>query len=125
MKEKISNEVEMHIRDNCTSTTKGRTVAGDNFEMKRYLKEVPVETASEILKTRLHMRRIGGNFGIKKCGLCKVENASTEHYLTCSGTLLLREYWGVTREATLETQDIDLMVKVSKFLADVERKWVH
>ena len=105
VKKKISDEVENYVRLCCRTTTKGRTVAGDKFQMKRYFKEVGVETASEILKTRLHMRRLAGNYGDKKCQLCDEENASTEHYFTCPGTVLLRECCGITTETVMENMD--------------------
>ena len=120
VKKKTSDEVESYIRLCCRTTTKGRTVAEDKFEMKRYLKEVEVETASEILKTRLHMRRLGGNYGDKKCRLCHEENASTEHYFTCSGTVLLRECCGITTETVMENLDTSQLIKISNFLAKVE-----
>ena len=120
VKKKISDEVENYVRLCCRTTTKGRTVAGDKFQMKRYLKEVGVETASEILKTRLHMRRLAGNYGDKKCQLCDEENASTEHYFTCPGTVLLRECCGITTETVMENMDTSQLIKISNFLAKVE-----
>ena len=122
VKDKISTEVESYLRNSCKTMKKGRNVVDDEFKMKEYLKEVPVEMASKILKTRLHMWNIGGNVGDKNCRLCEENNASTEHYFVCPGTLMLREHWGISRKTTV-TLNTQLLKKVSKFLMNVEIRW--
>ena len=46
VKERINEEVEKNIRNNCQTTTKGRTVADDEYQMKEYLKHVSSSSSS-------------------------------------------------------------------------------
>ena len=122
VKDKISTEVESYLRESCKTMREGRNVVDDEYKIKNYLKEVPVEMASKILKTRLHMWSVGGNVGDKNCRLCEEKSASTEHYFVCPGAVMLREYWGISRKTvvTLNTQQLE---KISKFLMSVEVRW--
>ena len=61
-----------------------------------------------------------GNWNNERCWLCEKADVKTEHYLECSGTLLLRECWGMKDRYTCHnTQEL---VKISKFFQQVKLK---
>ena len=119
MKKRINQVMEEEIRTKCRKTSKGRTIAEDEYCMKSYIKELPVEEASLITTTRLHMVKIPCNYGNKQCRYCNEVSASTEHYLECPGTLLLRKCWGITKNMNLICMDTLQMVQVSKFFKQI------
>ena len=80
VKEQIEKSIVEELRLSCLKSSKGRTIVNDNFKMKPYLKEISVETASKIAKTRLDMTQIPCNYGDKQCKYCDQSNANTEHY---------------------------------------------
>ena len=121
VKSQVEKIVVDEIRLRCLESSKGRTIVNDKFEMKQYLKELPVETASKIAKTRLHMVQIPCNYGDKRCKYCEETNANTEHYLECPRTMLLRECCGVTKKDELGNQDLLRMIQISEFYSQIER----
>ena len=94
----------------------------DEFKRKEYIgKLMPTET-KKIMKVRMHMTKIPGNYkqlGIMKCPLCNGDEISTEHYFECGSCTMLAERWGVSKE-DLRTQQLDKMKDVAKFLEKVE-----
>ena len=125
VKEQINQVMEEEIRTKCRQLSKGRTISEDKYCMKPYLKELPVEAASLIATTRLHMVKIPCNYGNKQCRYCNEVSATTEHYLECPGTLLLRKCWGITKTVSLTCTDTLQMVQVSKFFKQVANKNIH
>ena len=124
VKGRIRIVVEEEIRNGCTSDGKGRTVTKDEYSMKNYIKELPVDMASEILKVRLHMTRLPCNYGDRsKCWLCDSALVKTEHYLECPGTLLLRECMGMN-DSPFTSQDTNQLVKISQFFQKLELRCV-
>ena len=95
-KRNISTVMEQKIRHGCSQMTKGRTVAEDRFERKRYLDERTVEESRWITKMRLHMTDIPCNYGQGEvCWLCGCRNATSEHYFECPETETLRKCWNI------------------------------
>ena len=124
VKERISKVVEEEIREGCEQSSKGRTVARDDFEMKNYLRQLSVDEASFILKVRLHMSTLPCNYGDKSnCWMCDEKGVKTEHYLRCPGTFLMRECMGV-REVSLDSQDVDELKTISLFFKHLEQRCV-
>ena len=65
--------------------------------MKKYLKETTLSEVSAIMKMRLHMVNVPGNYGNKtdQCPLCGVRNVPrTEHFFRdCWMTRGIAEIW--------------------------------
>ena len=66
-----------------------RFIKDDTFKMKEYIIEGENEEVKKMMKIRLNMIEIKGNFkgnfrdGEYKCPLCKKENDETEHLYEC------------------------------------------
>ena len=122
VKQNISRVTEEEIRMGC-NTTKGRTIAKDKYETKRYLLELPVEEAKYVLRMRTHMVDIPCNYGERdRCWLCgKEETIRTEHYLVGPETKVIRKCVGINNESfdTLEKLE---QVKLSKFFQLLEQR---
>ena len=66
--------------------TKSRTVKNKEFKRADYINKTSIQVVKKIMKTRLHMTKLPGNFKqleIDECPLCQVKNTSTEHYFEC------------------------------------------
>ena len=123
VKTQIQTVVETEIRSGCNTSDsgKGRTVCMEDYSMKTYMKELPVDVVSDILKVRLHMVRLPCNYGDKdKCWLCDNAVAKTEHYLRCPGTILIRECMGIVSDSSFANLDTDQLVKISQFYKKLE-----
>ena len=119
VKEHIRSVMEDEIRKGCGAMSKGRSIALDEYKMKKYLQEVPVDTASSILKVRMHMSKLPCNYGNGRwCWLCDKPDVKIEHYLECPGTLMLRECMGI--KDTFTCQDTHELVKISQFYQKLE-----
>ena len=123
VKHRIHITCEEEIREGCTNSTKGRTVLKDQYEMKQYLVQLPIDESKQILRMRTHMMDIPCNFGEHEyCWMCKKrETIGTEHYLECQETKLIRECVGIEKEHFSSTNILEL-VKLSKFFQLVEKK---
>ena len=122
VKKKIGEAMEREIVEECRRMKKTRTVMNDKYEKKDYLKSTGLKMTKTILKTRLHMTRIAGNYkgrGEGTCGLCKKSKGTTEHYFECPGVNQLVEAWGV-QEEDLRSQDIQRLKGVAKFMEHVQ-----
>ena len=64
-------------------------------KLQQYLKECSVREASQMMKVRLHMVNIKGNYGGGTCRKCGVEEETTEHVLLCltDGKMHAAEEW--------------------------------
>ena len=125
VKKRIAAAIEEEVREGCAKSSKGRTVARDDFTMTNYLQCLPVGDASSILKVRLHMSALPCNYGDKSaCWMCDEEGVKTEHYLKCPGTLLLRECMGLHEATTMDSQEIDEMLKIGLFFKQLEQRFV-
>ena len=67
------------------SIKKLRFLKGENgLRNRRYTSECPMWEVTEIMKVRLKMVKIDGNFGKRdQCKVCGVYEESTEHILQC------------------------------------------
>ena len=123
VKKQINKEVEEEIRQLCVTSKKSRVVRNDNYEAKEYLKgAVNLQTAKKILRTRLNMAWLPGNYkkdGKGLCPLCEEEEGSTEHYFHCKHVSLLAKVWQVTPE-DLGSQEVSKMKDVARFFEKVE-----
>ena len=123
VKKKINEKEEKELREKCVNSTKSRFVAEDKYEKKQYLTGlVDHSMARKILKMRLNMSRVPGNFKNErreKCGLCEEETGSTEHYFECHQISLLRKVWGAKVE-DIRSQEIPNMKMAANFIEKVE-----
>ena len=125
VKKKINEEMEREIRQKCYNSKKARFVKDDKYERKEYLTngKASLTTAKSILRVRLNMSSLPGNYksgGDGLCTLCEEEEGSTEHYLSrCCQVQLLRKVWGVKTEATY-SQEITEMGDLANFMKKIE-----
>ena len=125
VKKKINEEMEREIRQKCYYSKKARFVKDDKYERKEYLTngKASLTTAKAILRVRLNMCSLPGNYknrGDGLCTLCEEEEGSTEHYLSsCSQVQLLRKVWGVNTEATRSQEKAD-MEDLANFMKKIE-----
>ena len=101
VKQKIRTKTEEEVRKECRKMKKGRTICNNEYAKKEYLNVLPRKQVKSVLRARLHMTKIPGNYkseGITTCPLCSKEEGSTEHYFECTKTRHLAEIWEVTKE---------------------------
>ena len=122
VKAKIQEKMESEIREACSQMKKTRSVKNDKYIKKEYLGCMELQTVKKVIKARLHMSKLPGNYkagGEGKCLLCNIAKGSTEHYFQCPGASQLARVWEV-QERDLKSQDIDKMKAVANFLEKVE-----
>ena len=122
VKQKINTKMEQEIREHCRGKTKGRTVIDDEYERKEYLDVLNLEEARKILRMRMHMSKIPGNYkgrGEGKCTLCQEEKGNMEHYYRCKSVRQLVEVWR-TKEDDIRSLDKDRMKAAAHFIEKVE-----
>ena len=122
VKGKIGEKMEIEIRGECYKLRKTRTIREDRYERKEYLNNMDLQNIKKILRTRLHMTKLPGNYkgrGEGTCVLCSVEKGSTEHYFQCPSVRQLVEAWEVER-SDLESLETSTMKTVANFLEKVE-----
>ncbi len=89
VKKEINTRMAGKLR-NTKRTTKLRFLTpSDTFERKRYFKTMSGSSAVQVLKTRLNMLPVYGNYkhdlSLRRlCVLCHQEDDTTEHLLTCN-----------------------------------------
>ena len=114
--------MEEEVREECQMKRKSRLVRNDKYEKKGYLGKLNVQDTKKILKVRLNMCKIPGNYKGKSegiCPLCHDGEGNIEHYFQCTGVYVLAETWGVQR-SDLESQEEEKMIRVAKFIEKVE-----
>ena len=86
VKEKVKRKVWSIMEDKIESMKKLRFLKGEKYGLRkrRYTSECPMWEVTEIMKVRLNMVKIDGNFGKHdQCKVCGVYEESTEHILQC------------------------------------------
>ena len=82
VKGKITAKVEEEVRGKCMTSTKGRNVANDEFQMKEYLSgKTTFKDAKKILLTRLNMNKIPGNYKGSSDGMCPLHSFHPPHFV--------------------------------------------
>ena len=123
VKKNINEEMEKEVRLKCGELKKARLVKEDKYERKSYLNgQVDLETGKKILRTRMNMSRVPGNYkgtGTGTCHLCREGEGSIEHYFQCRNTNELRKVWEVTVDE-LGSHDLSKMKDVTRFVEKVE-----
>ena len=112
---------EMEVKAESEAMRKGRTVSKGEYGRKDYLK-MNYEDAKEIIKMRLHMTPLPCNYGKSEdgCSLCMTSGkVGTEHYLTCNGTKYLRDKWDIDKDAKIDSNDMEQLRTLSRFLRQV------
>ena len=111
------------LRIKCAMSKKARWIQDDKYERKKYLEgKVDLTTAKKILRTRLNMCKLPGNYkgnGEGKCPLCDEGEGSTEHYFSCKQVRRLGEVWQIKME-DLKSQNIVEMRNIANFFEKVE-----
>ena len=101
VKAKINTITAKEIMEEIKEMTKSRTVKNKEFKRADYINKTSIQVVKRILKTRLHMTKLPGNFkqlGIDECPLCQVKNTSTEHYFECGKCQFLARKCGVNKD---------------------------
>ena len=98
VKEHISQRTENDLRNRCEQSTKSRFVQHDKYEPKKYLcSKMSLRSTKKILRARLNMSSIPGNYKGRSeglCPFCETKEGSTEHYFKCK---IVRQLKGVER----------------------------
>ncbi len=118
----ITRKTEEEIRSKITGKTKSRTIQNDEYEMKKYLREVNMISSKRILKVRLHMSKLPGNFkgeGDGTCLLCQAGIGKIEHYFDCPQVSQLAQEWDIEKE-DLKSLDMIRLNKLASFIEKVE-----
>ena len=115
--------MDIKIREKCNNSKKARFVKDDLYERKKYLNgRVKLSTAKAILRARMNMCRLPGNYknkGEGTCTLCEEGEGSTEHYFKCPCVQFLVKV-GNVKEEDLKIQDVSKMNDVAQFMKNVE-----
>ncbi len=122
VKQKIGEKMEEEIRDKCTTMSKARTVKSDIYEKKQYLSTANFNDSKKILKTRLHMSKLPGNYkgrGEGICPMCNEQKGNFEHYFNCRYTRQLVQEWDVV-ESDLGSLEKEKLRAVANFIEKVE-----
>ena len=125
VKKKINEVMEKEIRQKCFNSKKARFVREDQYERKEYLRNgnSSLTAAKAILRARLNMCNLPGNYksgGDGLCNLCEEGEGSTEHYLNdCNQAQILRKAWGVNMES-VHSQEKSDMEDLANFLKKIE-----
>ena len=122
VKEKINERMEAEIREKCYSMSKARTVKDDRYEKKEYLCTASFYESKKILKARMHMSKLPGNYkgkGEGTCPLCNMEKGNLEHYFECRCVRQLVEEWDVEK-SDLGSLEKERMKAVVNFIEKVE-----
>ena len=122
VKGKIGEKMEEEIRKECADMSKARTVRNGSYEKKAYFSTVNFQNTKKILKTRLHMSKLPGNYkgrGEGTCSLCNLEKGNTEHYFQCPRVSQLKDAWEV-QQSDLQSTDDKRLIAVANFFEKVE-----
>ena len=122
VKTKINTKMDELIREKCITMTKGRLVRDDEYIKKEYLCGTDIREVKKILRVRLHMSSLPGNYkggGDGTCPLCNEGKGNIEHYIDCHHTKRLANVWGVEVN-DLRSQDINTLSSVGNFTESVE-----
>ena len=122
VKKKIGEKMEEEIRKKCADMSKARTVRNDIYEKKAYFSTVNFHQSRKILKTRLHMSKLPGNYrgkGEGTCSLCNIEKGNTEHYFKCPRVNQLKDACEV-QQSDLQSTDDKRLIAVANFFEKVE-----
>ena len=102
--------------------TKARTVINNTYERKEYLETMSFDQTQKILRMRMHMSKLPGNFkgrGEGICPLCDKEKGNLEHYYRCNSVRQLVEVWR-TKEDDVRSLDKDQMKAAAHFIEKIE-----
>ena len=94
----------------------------DEYKMKDYIGKLSVDDTKKVIRARLHMTRIPGNYKqleIKKCPLCESSETNTEHYFNCKRGERLAKVWGVSVD-DLTSDNILKLKNVGDFFETIE-----
>ena len=122
VKKKINEKLAHELAEECSMKTKSRTIMYDKYQKKDYLGKLTVNETRAIIKARLHMTKVPGNYkklGIDVCPLCNQKEVSTEHYFECNRCRMLADTWKVKKE-DLRSSDVQKLKDVANFLQKVE-----
>ena len=122
VKQKIKEQMEIEIREKCTSMTKGRTVMGDKYEKKEYLMLGNLVDIKKIVRLRMHMSKLPANYkegGEGICMLCEAGKGNIEHYFDCYHTERLAKVWGVEKDH-LNSLEPQILKSTANFIGNVE-----
>ena len=122
VKDRINKKLSEEIHNECAPKTKSRTVVKDEYKMKDYIGKLSVNDTKKVIRARLHMTRIPGNYKqleIKKCPLCESSEINTEHYFNCRRCERLAKVWGVSSD-DLTSDNLLKLKDVGDFFETVE-----
>ena len=122
VKDKITAETTSELKTKCSEMTKGRWITSKELVLSEYLKKLSLKESKKILRVRMNMVKIPGNYkgnSVEFCPLCKLEERNAEHYFHCSQVKQIKESCGVV-ESDLKSSNIKVMQNVALFFENVE-----
>ena len=124
VKGKINKKNEETVMEESKRMSKSRTARNGGWGKRPYINEGRPNEINQIMRMRLHMVQLPCNYKNTKedgnqCRLCLLRGKiQTEHYFRCRKLKNLRNQWGV-QEEDLDSQDINKLLKASKFINSV------
>ena len=108
VKSNISRINEMNLKELCKEKTKSRWVKDNEVNMKDYLKVLSLTESIKVLKMRLNMIKIPGNYKnstVNKCPLCGGKENNLEHYFECKKVNRIKKSCNITLKDIVQPQD--------------------
>ena len=131
LKKEIKTQIERRMVDKVNSQLhlkKLRFVRKQtNFNRSKYVVEMDASSATQVMKTRLNMLPIYGNYKHdlsipRPCPLCKLEDDTTEHMILCPEV----ENDNITPEDLTSQENIELWNQINEVINhNVEKRKVE
>ena len=120
VKRKLRDTIEKQSIEKEEKNTKLRHQRHKKYERQKYLGEVGIKTAREIIKTKLEMWNVGSNFGMEMECWCG-EKELSEHVLECKKVGEIIEKKG-EKEWMVSKRSEDLMRATEYMKAYLEKR---
>ena len=117
IKSNISRINAMNLKELCVEKTKSRWIKDDEVIMKDYLKVLSLTESIKVMKMRLNMTKIPGNYknnSVNKCPLCGEKENNLEHYFECKKVNRIRKSFNITMK-DMYSLKIDILQNVALF----------
>ena len=120
VKRKLKETIEKQSIEKEGKNTKLRHQRHQKYERQKYLEEVGIKTAREIIKTKLEIWDVGSNFGMERKCWCG-EKESSEHVVECERVKEIIEKKG-EKEWMVSKRSEDLMRATEYITGYLEKK---
>ena len=116
VKKKVKQKVQSIMDNKIKSMKKLRFLRGeDGLSKKRFTSECPMWEVTEIMKVRLNMVKLDGNYGKhKQCKVCGGYEESTEYILQCEA---ISEKMGCKiGEQYVNSEDVEELKEMARYM---------